>query len=146
MARWEDRFAPQPAPRKKIAQARELRRNATPAEAHAWSFLRDRRMFGLKFKRQRVIAGLIVDFYCAELKLVLEVDGGSHADPERAAYDAARTAVLETRGVGVVRVRNEDVSDRTLRDLLSHLTHRSPSPRRGEGPGGEGPEGERGQG
>jgi very-short-patch-repair endonuclease len=90
-------------------------------------------MFALKFKRQHPIGGLIVDFYCAELRLALEIDGGSHAGPGRGAYDAARTALLETRGVRVVRARNEDVSARTLRELLRDLAERPPSPRRGEG-------------
>jgi very-short-patch-repair endonuclease len=92
-------------------------------------------MFALTFKRQHPIAGLIVDFYCAELMLVLEIDGGSHDDPDRMDYDAARTAHLEARGLRVVRVRNEDVSDKTLREMLSVLINRPPLP-----------EGERGQG
>jgi very-short-patch-repair endonuclease len=92
-------------------------------------------MFGLKFKRQHPIAGLIVDFYCAELGLVLEIDGEYHADAAQMAYDAARTTHLEARGLRVVRVRNEDVSDETLRQPLRRLTNRPPLP-----------EGERGQG
>ena len=98
-----------------------------------WRLLRNRRMLGLKFKRQKVIAGLIVDFYCAELRLVLELDGSVHDDGDRVAYDAARTAHLEARGLRVVRLRNDAVSERTLRELLSNLVHRSPSPRMGEG-------------
>src|SRR5436309_10295442 len=124
MPRWEDRFAPRPEPGRKIARARELRRIATTAERHAWTHLRNRQMFGLKFKRQHVISGLIVDFYCAELRLILEIDGGSHTDPERIAHDAARTAFFEARGLRVLRVPNEAVSERTLRVLLSGLTDR----------------------
>jgi len=92
-------------------------------------------VFGLKFKRQHPIAGVIVDFYCAELDLVLEIDGGRHADPQEMAYDAARTTHLEARGLRVVRLRNEEVSEETLQVLLQGLTNRPPLP-----------EGERGQG
>src|SRR6266545_2685085 len=111
MPRWKDGFAPRPAPRRKTARARELRRHATAAEARAWDLLRNRRMLSLKFKRQHPIAGVIVDFYCAELDLVLEIDGGGHEDSERIAYDAARTEFLEARGLRVFRVLNEDVSE-----------------------------------
>jgi len=135
MAKWEKRFAARPAPRRKTARARELRQHATEAEARAWNLLRNRQMFALKFKRQHPIAGVIVDFYCAELDLVLEIDGGYHTDPDHAAYDAARTAHLEARGLRVIRLRNEDVSGQTLRELLEKLTNRPPLP-----------EGERGQG
>ena len=92
-------------------------------------------MLSLKSKRQHPIAGVIVDFYCAELDLVLEIDGGSHEDSERIAYDTARTEFLEARGLRVFRVLNEDVSETTLRNLLRRLTDRPPLP-----------EGERGQG
>src|SRR6266568_2851310 len=135
MPRWEDRFAPRPEPGRNIARARELRRTATAAERDAWTLLRDRQMLGLKFKRHHVIGGLIVDFYCAELRLVLELDGESHADRDRTAHDAARTEFFEARGISVLRLRNEDVSERTLRDLVCRLTDRPPLP-----------EGERGQG
>ena len=135
MARWEKRYASRPAPRRKTARARELRRQATAAETRAWALLRNRRMFALKFKRQHPIAGVIVDFYCAELDLVLEVDGERHTDPQEMAYDAARTTHLEARGLRVVRLRNEEVSEESLRVLLQGLTNRPPLP-----------EGERGQG
>lgn len=92
-------------------------------------------MFELKFKRQHPIAGVIVDFYCAELRLVLEIDGESHDDPDRSDYDTARTAHLEARGLRVLRARNEDVSDKKLREMLGVFTDRPPLP-----------EGERGQG
>jgi very-short-patch-repair endonuclease len=53
----------------KLAAARQLRRDATPAERHAWTLLRNRRLLGLKFRRQHVLRGFIVDFYCAELDI-----------------------------------------------------------------------------
>ena len=77
--------------RRKLALARRFRRQPTPAEAEAWQLLRDERILGLKFRRQQLVAGFIVDFYCASLRLVLELDGGAHDDPVQAEYDARRT-------------------------------------------------------
>jgi 5-methyltetrahydrofolate--homocysteine methyltransferase len=105
------------------------------AERRAWDLLPNRRMFGYKFRRQHVIAGFIVDFYCAELKLVLvlELDGAGHKEVTQSAYDLARTARLSAQGPRVVRVRNEAVSAGALGMLLQELTRRPPSPQRGEG-------------
>src|SRR5258705_8064695 len=86
-----------------LERGRELRRDPTSAERRAWELLRDRRILGLKFRRQHAISRFIVDFYCADLRLVLELDGGIHRERERASYDAARTAWLEAHGFRVVR-------------------------------------------
>ena len=88
-------------------QARALRRQMTEAEKVMWSKLRDRRLDGVKFKRQKPIAGYIVDFVASDLKLVVEIDGGQHA--ERVMQDAARTKALEESGYHVVRFWNHDV-------------------------------------
>ena len=88
-------------------QARALRRVMTEAEKLMWSKLRDRRLDGVKFKRQKPIAGYIVDFVALDLKLIVEIDGGQHA--ERAAEDAARTKILEKSGYHIVRFWNHDV-------------------------------------
>ncbi len=117
----------------KLQRARELRQQTTPTEAKLWRLLRDRRTLGLKFRRQHLVAGVIADFYCAELRLVLEVDGGIHTMPEHMAYDAARTTHLEARGLRVIRIANADVSAETVQRILEHLLAGSPSPRRGEG-------------
>ncbi len=93
-------------------------------------------MLGYKFRRQHVIDGFIVDFYCRELKLVIELDGVGHTDPEHVDYDVARTAHLELKGLLVIRFRNDGVSEEKLRKLLEDLSYRSPSPRSGEGAGG----------
>ena len=130
------RFRRSPATDVTLQRARELRRDLTIAERRGWELLRDRRMLGLKFRRQHAIGRFIVDYYCAELKLILELDGGMHNDPERAAYDAARTAWLEAHGFLVIRVRNDRLSREGLRALLSNLDPRPPSPRSGEGDGG----------
>ena len=88
-------------------QARVLPRRMTDAEKVIWSKLRDRRFEGIKFKRQKPIAGYIVDFVALDLKLIVEVDGGQHA--ERIAEDAVRTRRLEECGYHVIRFWNHDV-------------------------------------
>jgi very-short-patch-repair endonuclease len=105
----------------------------TIAERQAWEILRNRRLLGFKFRRQHVIDGFIVDFYCPELRLVLELDGSGHGELEQAEYDAVRTAHLEMKGLLVVRFRNEEISEKALKRLVQNLAHRSPSPRSGEG-------------
>jgi very-short-patch-repair endonuclease len=89
--------------------ARTLRRNATEAETKLWQFLRNRRLGGLKFRRQATIGYHVVDFLCAEKRLVVELDGGQHT-PER---DAARTARLEGAGYRVTRFWNNDALGNT---------------------------------
>jgi len=90
--------------------ARDHRHPLTPAEAKVWSRVRNR---GLSFKirRQHSIWRFIADFYCAEAKLVIEIDGDSHAEPEQADYDEARTKWLEERGYHVIRIMNNDVHE-----------------------------------
>src|SRR5690242_7416084 len=81
----------------------------TDAEKLMWSKLRGRRFDGVKFKRQKPIAGYIVDFVALDHKLIVEIDGGQHA--ERSGADAVRTRVLEESGYHVVRFWNHDVLD-----------------------------------
>jgi very-short-patch-repair endonuclease len=87
--------------------AKRLRRNQTDAERVLWFELRDRRLDGLKFKRQVAIDRFIVDFCCAEARLIIEVDGGQHAT--RMAEDSDRMKVLEAMGYLVLRFWNNDV-------------------------------------
>ncbi len=77
----------------------------TSAEARLWETLRARRFENLKFRRQAPVAGFIVDFYCAELKLAIELDGGVH--DLRIAEDALRDQRLKMAGFEVIRIRNE---------------------------------------
>jgi very-short-patch-repair endonuclease len=88
-------------------RARALRRQMTDAEKLMWSKLRGRRFDRVKFKRQKPIAGYIVDFVALDLKLIVEIDGGQHA--QRIAADTARTGALEQAGYHVVRFWNHDV-------------------------------------
>ena len=108
----------QPVDQAKKDAARRFRKDPTPAERLAWSLLRGRRILGLKFRRQQVIIGFIVDFYCAEERLVLEVDGSSHEPLERQVQDEERTRLLAMMDLRVIRIRNEDLSEPTLRALL----------------------------
>jgi very-short-patch-repair endonuclease len=75
------------------SRERNLRRTQTDAEARLWQYLRDRRLAGYKFRRQHKVGAYFVDLVCTEANLIVEVDGGQHA--ERESYDAARTAALE---------------------------------------------------
>ncbi|CAG0998898.1 hypothetical protein GPROT1_03704 [Gammaproteobacteria bacterium] len=92
-----------------LAAARELRQPQTPAEIKLWSRLRNRQIDDLKFRRQHPIGHFIIDFYCAEAKLCIEIDGDSHAEPDQAVYDAARTQWLTDEGYRVIRFTNREV-------------------------------------
>ena len=102
----------------KLQLARRFRRAPTAVEAAAWQILRDRALCGLKFRRQQVIAGFIVDFYCPSQRLVLELDGGVHDAPNQHEHDRERTEVFRQLAIRVLRVPNHDVHDQALRDLL----------------------------
>ncbi len=106
---------------KKLALARQLRRGPTPAERHAWSLLRNRRLLGLRFRRQHVLHGFIVDFYCPVLKLVLELDGNPHDGASRASYDDARTAWLKSAGYRLIRIRNKNLTREILEELVGQV-------------------------
>ena len=93
-----------------LARARELRRPLTPAGATLWEGLRRKQLYGLKFRRQHPIFRFVVDFFCNQHKLVVEVDGAHHAEPEQQAYDEVRTEWLEQRGYRVIRFTNREVS------------------------------------
>jgi very-short-patch-repair endonuclease len=91
-----------------LQRARELRQPQTPAEATLWQHLRNRNLV-YKFRRQHPIDRFIIDFYCAEARLCIEIDGGSHFETEQAEYDAVRTEYLEQLGYKVIRFTNNDV-------------------------------------
>jgi very-short-patch-repair endonuclease len=89
-------------------RARENRKNPTKAESKIWrEILRMKQFADFKFLRQKPIDNYIVDFYCSELRLVIEVDGDSHV--ESVEYDALRTSILESLGLRVIRFTNADV-------------------------------------
>jgi very-short-patch-repair endonuclease len=139
----------------KLQQAKALRRNMTPAERRLWAELRANRLDGFHFRRQQIIDGFIVDFYCHAASLVVEVDGLVH--DEQADQDAERDRILAARGLHILRVRNEEVMQ-NLGEVLTRIRRvcharadltprppslpgkgeKLPSPRRG-GAGGEVP-------
>ena len=125
----------------KLKLARAMRREPTSGEARPRAELRERCLGGWRFPRQHVIAGYIVDFYCHELRMAIEVDGGVHETQQ--AEDAERDEHLAGLGVRVLRVRDDDVNERLfdvlwfiaarcegLADLDGLLQHSRPPPRR----------------
>ena len=90
-----------------------MRHDATDAEHLMWQLLRAQRFMNLKFRRQHVIEPYIVDFYCHELDLVVELDGGQHNTDVVVAYDNERTQFLEALGLKVIRYWNDDVLNQT---------------------------------
>ncbi len=109
-----------------------MRHTATDAENLMWQILRAKRFMNLKFHRQHVIKLYIVDFYCHEIGLVIELDGSQHGMEDAVEYDAERTKFLEALGLTVVRYWNHDVLSRkdvVLEDLwmkCSELKNTSP--------------------
>jgi very-short-patch-repair endonuclease len=109
----------------KTNRARVLRASETSAEAKLWSKLRDRRLDGLKFVRQAPIESYFVDFLCRDRKIIVEVDGGTHATDAEIVADAAREAELRRRGYRVFRATNDEIYDNidgVLKALLSFVS------------------------
>jgi len=91
------------------------------AEQEAWTLLRNRGIHGVKFRRQKVIRGFIVDFYWGDLNLVLEIDGPIHEVPAQRAYDLERDALLQRLGLTVVRLANSDVRRSRLETVVAEV-------------------------
>jgi very-short-patch-repair endonuclease len=106
----------------KVEAARRLRRESTPAEQFAWSLLRGGAVDGCHFRRQQVVEGFIVDFFCAKLRLVIELDGSVHEDPDRMRLDALRDERLRSVGLNVIRLRNDLVSVEALQQIVKAAT------------------------
>src|SRR6266508_1888523 len=95
----------------KLQRARELRRDMTPAEKALWQELRANKL-GIHFRRQQIIAGFIVDFYCHKAALVVEVDGDIH--DLQLEEDARREKALNELGLRIARFRNDEVLNNLL--------------------------------
>ena len=93
--------------------ARTLRKDQTLTEAKVWSLIRGRKCFGLKFRRQHVFEGFVVDFYCLEKRLAIEIDGRIH--DRQKDYDELRQREIESKSIKMIRIRNEELkSERVL--------------------------------
>lgn len=112
----------------KLERVREMRRSPTPAEAKLWEILRGRRFEGTKWRRQQVIGGFIVDFYCAEHRIVLEVDGGVHDSDQARQYDVERTVALTKLDIQVARITNDAVDLDMVRETLLPLVQQDSPP------------------
>ena len=113
-----------------LHNARELRARLTDAEQLLWHLLRNRSFCGYKFRRQHPLGRYILDFYCHEERLAIELDGGGHGAEEQAAYDAVRTEELEGADIRVLRFWNNQVlmeTESVLTALFAALTV-APSP------------------
>jgi very-short-patch-repair endonuclease len=110
--------------------ARSLRNDASKAERILWSYLRGKKFGSLKLRRQQAIGPYVVDFYCSELKPVVELDGKQHGEDKAVAYDAARDKWLLSRGFGAVRILNHDflADTRYAIEVISHAVKERVSP------------------
>ncbi len=126
---------------KKLARARELRKNMTPAERRLWSRLRANRLNGWHFRRQQIIAGFIVDFYCHKAGLGIEVDSPIHT--QQKTEDAAREEALVEQGLKILRFSNREVMN-NLNSVLQKITNQLESNPPSLNPSCTGAEGVRG--
>ena len=104
--------------------AKELRLATTAAEQRLWSLLRNRQLKGKKFRRQHAIANFVLDFYCNECNLAVELDGNFHTQPETKEYDVSRTILLNERGITVLRFWNHEVlneAEKVLQKISDYL-------------------------
>ena len=107
-----------PKDNSQLKNARRLRREMTPHERKLWYlFLRK---YPVKIYKQRIIGRFIVDFYCASAKLVIEVDGSQHYEPQGIAYDEERSAFLTALNLAVLRFSNRDI-DRDFRGVCEQI-------------------------
>lgn len=88
---------------------RKLRTGQTEAETRLWRYLRKRQMCGQRFLRQFGFRNYILDFYCPDLRICIELDGGQHANPDAVEYDRKRTELLEMHNIKVLRFWNNEV-------------------------------------
>jgi len=125
-----------------LSFARGMRREATDAEQRLWSRLRDRRLGGLKFRRQVPFAGYVLDFFCQERALAVELDGGQHNDGPGGKRDTGRDGALRKQGVETLRFWDPDVlkeTDAVCEAILAAAMLREPStPSPLPSPGGRG--------
>jgi very-short-patch-repair endonuclease len=111
--------------RELVYKARSLRKNMTKAEIILWSRLRSKKVSGFKFRRQQPIFDYIVDFYCNELKLIIEVDGEIHDQPDVTKSDSKRENTLKINGYKIIRLSNREVEieiDSSINKIKTFIT------------------------
>ncbi|MCU0609509.1 MAG: endonuclease domain-containing protein [Chitinispirillaceae bacterium] len=108
----------------KVDQARMMRRNPTPAEKLVWNKLRRPQLAGLKFRRQQIVEGFIVDFFCHSAKLVVEIDGSIHNEDKQKEIDEHRRQVFETRGLMELRFTNQQVFS-NMKEILEKIREKT---------------------
>ncbi len=117
--------------KKNLVLKRKLRSKLTPAENKLWLQLRSKQFLGLKFRRQHGVGSYIVDFFCSEKKLVIEVDGDVHALERQIEKDRFREEYLKNLGINIVRYANNDILkniEGVLEDLMNTVNSLSTSP------------------
>jgi len=97
------------ASRNTFEKAHELRKNMTKAEIALWDELKNRKLFKVRFRRQHPVDIFVVDFYCHEIMLAIEIDGEIHSKKEISEYDDGRTHDIEKLGIKIIRFTNEQV-------------------------------------
>ena len=115
--------------KKQKLKRQTLRNNATPAEKKLWSYLRNSQLLNHKFRRQQGIGPYIVDFYCPDAKLVIELDGDIHFTDEAREYDRQRDIYLRMYGIETVRFRNIEIFsdiESVLQTIAEHLKSHHP--------------------
>ena len=110
----------------KLILAKQYRKAPTSKEAEVWEWLRNKKMLGLKWRRQQVINGYIADFYCTEILTVLEIDGEVHDTPEAVAYDEIRTDVFAKRGIRTIRIKNNECTYNNVKKLIESVLSNPP--------------------
>jgi very-short-patch-repair endonuclease len=119
---------PQKIPDDLKAYAREMRKRMPTAEQLLWYLIRNRRIAGAKFRRQHTVGRYILDFYCVERKLAVELDGGQHSEQQN--YDKQRDAYLKQQGIEVLRFWNNQVlleTEAVLESIYLNLVGNNPS-------------------
>jgi len=110
-----------------VIAARELRRVETETEKIMWESLRGKRLNGLKFRRQHPYEHYVLDFFCVEHQLVVELDGSAHEVLDQGAYGEERTRFLNERGLKIIRFRNDEVK-KNLASVLQRIVEETTKP------------------
>jgi len=104
----------------KVQLARGFRKNPTESEKIMWNALRNRQFLNLKFRRQYLVDGYLIDFYCSELKLAIEIDGPIHSRKEQIENDQARQDIIEKKNIKFFRIKSREI-ELNINQVLKEL-------------------------